>query len=215
MKVNKKDKSPDTDLFRVSENQVEFNQETVLRNTFGRSSKEGFELMFRYYYAPLCSNAIRVVYSREAAEDIVSEVFEDFWERRCDTAIRTTYKAYLYQAVRNKSLNYIQKSSNRHIETNDLNEEILNKGFQVTPEDIMNFHELTRNLERAIGVLPKQSRKAFQLHRLDGKRYSEIAEEMNITVSAVERLISRSLKKLREVFNHEGGFVILLLMLAS
>ncbi|MBN8821631.1 MAG: RNA polymerase sigma-70 factor, partial [Spirosoma sp.] len=46
--------------------------------------------------------------------------------------------------------------------------------------------------------LPQQAKKAFQLNRLEGKKYAEVASEMGLTVSAVERLISRALAKIRE-----------------
>ncbi|UBM59188.1 RNA polymerase sigma-70 factor [Marinilongibacter aquaticus] len=215
MNFDKEERSSGTGLRKAANKEVEFNQEVVLKNTFKTSIEEGFELMFRYYYTPLCSNAIRIVYDREAAEDIVADVFEDFWEKRVHTEMKTSYKAYLYQAVRNKSLNYLHRITNKNYVTDELNEEVLNKGFHVTPEDIVNFHELIQNLEKAIGSLPKQSRRAFQLHRLDGKRYSEIAEELNITVSAVERLISRALKKIKEALSNETCLSLLLLLIAN
>lgn len=215
MELNREENSSKVNLISDADNEVKFNQEVVLKHTFRQSAKDGFELMFRYYYAPLCSNAIRMVYNREAAEDIVSDVFEDFWGKRCQTEIKTSYKAYLYQAVRNKSLNYLYQNTNKNYLTNEINDEVLNKGFQVTPEDIINFHELLQNLEKAIGSLPKQSRRAFQLHRLDGKRYTEIAEELNISVSAVERLIGRALKKLKETLNSETCFGMALLLIVN
>jgi len=58
-------------------------------------------------------------------------------------------------------------------------------------------------LDKVIQNLPPQCRKAFQLNRLEGKKYAQVAEELNITVSAVERLISRALAKLRTELKEE------------
>ena len=71
------------------------------------------------------------------------------------------------------------------------------------PDEILHFHELTKRLDVAIQHLPQQARKAFQLNRLEGKKYTEVATEMQITVSAVERLISRALAKVREELKSE------------
>ncbi|WP_341228413.1 RNA polymerase sigma-70 factor [uncultured Arcticibacterium sp.] len=215
MKPNTEQKLIKPSLKKVSSNEIEFNQEVILTKTFRESASDGFELMFRYYYAALCSNAIRIVYDRETAEDIVSDVFEDFWERRCNMEMKTSYKAYLYQSVRNKSLNYLRRSVNKNYLVEEINEEVLNKRIQTTPEDIINFHELIQHLEKAIGDLPKQSRRAFQLNRLDGKRYVEIADELNITVSAVERLIGRALKKLKEALIKDAYLGVMLVLIVN
>ncbi len=215
MKINTDRKLRKQNLTNFSANEIEFNQELILRNTFKESASDGFELMFRFYYAALCSNAIRLVYDREVAEDIVSDVFEDFWERRCSIEMKISYKSYLYQSVRNRSLNYLNRSVNKNYFIEEINQEVLNKGIQITPEDIMNYHELIQQLEKAIGCLPIQSRRAFQLNRLDGKRYVEIADELNITVSAVERLISRALKKLKMVLSKDSYMSVLLLLMVN
>lgn len=192
--------------------EIDFNQETILAKVFRESEKKGFDLMFRYYYAPLCSNAIRILYDGEAAKDLVMDVFVDFWENRRHEDIKTTYRSYLYRAVRNRALNHLHRKISKDYLTSSLNDEVLNKGMQITPEDIISFHELSRKLENAISELPKQSRRAFQLHRFDGKKYAEIAEELKISSSAVERLISRALKKIKDAVASEFGIPLLLLL---
>ncbi|OIN55536.1 RNA polymerase sigma-70 factor [Arsenicibacter rosenii] len=174
--------------------------EFLIGRAFVSSPKKGFEMLFHKYYTNLCNHAIRYVYSKELAEDIVAEVFTNFWNNKVYESISSSYRAYLYTAVKNRAFNTIKAELNRN-QPLDLAAE--DTGFAdsvnaLRPDEILHYHELSRKLEIAIQHLPKQSRKAFQLNRLEGKKYVEVASEMQLTVSAVERLISRALAKIKE-----------------
>ncbi len=188
----------------VSETKIISDEYFIVRN-FADSPEKGFELLFRKYYTNLCNHAIRFVYSKELAEDIVAEVFTNIWQNKVYENITTSYRSYLYTAVRYRAYNTIKVEINRtiHLENNDFDFQYSDNSVVLQPDEILHFHELTKRLDVAIQHLPQQSRKAFQLNRLEGKKYAEVALEMQITVSAVERLISRALAKIREELKAE------------
>ena len=188
----------------VEETKVISDEFFIVKN-FTESPQKGFELLFRKYYTNLCNHAIRFVYSKEIAEDIVAEVFTNFWQNKVFENISVSYRSYLYTAVRYRAYNTIKTEINRttNIENNDFDFQYANSPLVLQPDEILHFHELTKRLDVAIQHLPQQSRKAFQLNRLEGKKYAEVAIEMQITVSAVERLISRALAKIREELKSE------------
>lgn len=171
-------------------------EEDYLRKLFKMSPEKGFDLLFRKYYGNLCSHCVRFVHSKAFAEDIVSEIFVNFWQKRVFENIDTSFKAYLYKSVQFRSYNFLKKEFLR--ETNEAQEvDFARKTAVDKPDDILFYHELVMKLDKIIRGLPTQSRKAFQMSRLEGMKYSEIALEMDITISAVERLISRALAKIR------------------
>ncbi|MFN3852745.1 MAG: RNA polymerase sigma-70 factor [Spirosomataceae bacterium] len=174
--------------------------EYFIQNLFEQSPQKGFDMLFRKYYANLCNNAIRFVYSKEIAEDIVAEIFTNFWQNEAYKNINTSYRAYLYKSVRYRAYNYIKAELNRtsDLESIETESNFLENEVVLKPDEILHYHELSRKLDLVIQNLPNQSKKAFQMHRLEGKKYSEVATELQITVSAVERLISRALSKIRE-----------------
>ena len=177
-----------------------FSDEYFIKTCFVNSPKEGFELLFRKYYTNLCNHVIRYVYSKEIAEDIVAEVFTNFWNNKIHENITTSFRSYLYISVKNRANNYIKFELNRNTNLDNCTVEIQNNNTVpvLQPDEITHFHELSQKLDIAIQHLPQQARRAFQLNRLEGKKYSEVASEMELTVSAVERLISRALVKIRE-----------------
>ncbi|WP_080056321.1 RNA polymerase sigma-70 factor [Spirosoma aerolatum] len=174
--------------------------EYFIKNCFDQSPREGFELLFRKYYTNLCNHAIRYVYSKELAEDIVAEVFTNFWKNKAYEQITMSYRAYLYISVRNRAHNCLKVELSRNVafESSTIDFQDVNNTTVLRPDEITQFHELSQKLDIAIQGLPQQAKKAFQLNRLEGKKYAEVATEMGITISAVERLISRALAKIRE-----------------
>lgn len=55
--------------------------ELFLREAFREDAWLGCTLLFDHYYAPMCSHAVRYVYSKEYAEDVVADVFRKFWQK--------------------------------------------------------------------------------------------------------------------------------------
>ncbi len=203
-----KEDSFDRDTLHIVKNVSEtkiISDECFIVKNFSESPEKGFELLFRKYYANLCNHAIRFVYSKELAQDIVAEVFTNFWQNKGYENIKTSYRSYLYASVRYRAYNAIKVELNRttHLENTDFDFWYSDNSPVLQPDEILHFHELTKRLDVAIQHLPQQSRKAFQLNRLEGKKYIEVATEMQITVSAVERLISRALSKIREELKSE------------
>lgn len=175
--------------------------EWVLHNTFQKDPKLGCELLFRRYYVNMCSHAIRFVYSKEIAEDIVSDIFANFWQKRIFEQINTSYRAYLYKTVRHRSYNYIKWELNR---TRSLDTEDQFKVCEtMSPDATLQFSELHHRIETIIQQLPPQCRRAYQLKKIEGKKYTEIAIELQISTKAVEALVSRGISKLRNELRHE------------
>ena len=58
----------------VGESPVMSDSELFIRRAFEHNPANGYELLFKRYYGPLCSHAARFVYDRQVAEDIVIDV---------------------------------------------------------------------------------------------------------------------------------------------
>src|SRR5579871_2940467 len=80
--------------------------EAMIRKTFEEDMNAGMEMLFWYYYGVLCSHAVRYVASKAAAEDIVSDILFEFQSKALTHTITTSYRAYLFTAVRNRAYDY-------------------------------------------------------------------------------------------------------------
>ncbi|MBY5959504.1 RNA polymerase sigma-70 factor [Membranicola marinus] len=171
-------------------------REYFLRKAFREDPWEGCTLIFKHYYSPLCSHAIRYVYSQAYAEDIVSEVFMEFWQKKHFEKIHTTYRTYLFQAVRNRALNFVRKEFGRELDPITEGELL---GKSLSPEQIMVHEEFYQKVQEGIEQLPPKCKKVFLMSRNEGKPIKEIAAQQKISVRTVETHISKALKMMREV----------------
>lgn len=165
--------------------------ELFVRKTFEENPKKGCELLFRLYYRAMCTHAVRFVYSKEVAEDLVSEIFFKFWEKETYRVVTTSYRAYLFQSVRNRAYNYL---------SNDLRKSDSLSATQPaetptsdSPEQIMQLEELHHTIDTLIASLPPQCRKVFLMNRFEGRKSKDIATELHLSVRTVETHIFKAL----------------------
>lgn len=173
-------------------------KERFLRESFEKDPWEGFTLVFNHYYSPLCSHAVRYVYSHTYAEDIVSEVFTEFWHKKHFSRMHTSYRAYLFKAVRNRSMNFIRKELGR--ETKQIEEDLLLTNIR-SPEQQMVYEQFYQRVQKGIEQLPPKCKKVFLMSRFEGKPLKEIARIQNISVRTAETHISKALRMMREILD--------------
>ncbi|GGM94813.1 DNA-directed RNA polymerase sigma-70 factor [Dyadobacter beijingensis] len=176
------------------EGHMQPDKEFFIRKTFETDAEKGYELLFRTYYIPLCSHAARFVYNKEVAEDLVTEIFLNFWKKGLHTGITTTFRAYLFTAVRNRCFTYLRWEFQK-IRQEELDDDF--RSDMLAPDHMMEMDELYMQVEQVIHALPPQCRKVFILSRFEGKSYQEIAAKLEVSVKAVEGHISKALTVLR------------------
>ncbi|MEN9335126.1 MAG: hypothetical protein RLZZ500_113 [Bacteroidota bacterium] len=134
----------------------------------------------------------------DQAEDCTQEAFIKLWQN-CEQVPVEKAKSFLYTVANNLSLNHVAhkkvvlefgKKTPQRSETNE------------SPDYIMEEEEFKTKLLTAITNLNETQRTAFLMHRIDGKKYHEIAEELNISVKAVEKRIHLALLELRKNFSN-------------
>ena len=165
--------------------------------------KEGnvkaFEEMFRLYYAPLCIYAVCITGRSDVAEEIVQELFYVFWRDKDKLQMLRSVKNYLYGAVRNQSLQYLEHEEVKRRYNDDVvltqNDEDVLSG---DPQNQMEYEELQSAIAGVLKRLPERCSHIFRMQRFEGKKYNEIADELNISVKTVEAEMSKALKALRK-----------------
>lgn len=170
--------------------------EFFTRLAFQECPRKGCELLFLRYHQALCSHAVRYVYSKETAEDIVSDVFCKFWKTKAYENITSSYRYYLFRSVRNEAYNHLRLEFKKleDIDTALINEE----AFSQRPDQIMQFEEVLHKVEDLVELLPPQCRKVFLMSRFEGKKYQDIASELGLSIKTVEVHIVKALGIVRK-----------------
>lgn len=173
-----------------------------LKQTFEQNPGKGLELLFRRFYSPLCSHAVRFVYSRQIAEDLVSEVFFQFYRTKAYENITSSYTSYLFRSVRNECYTYMRREFGR-MDSLDSSVENAEETRHLQPDAEIHYNNLFIKVNEVIGRLPMQCQRVFLMSRFENKKYNEIAEELHISPKTVEVHISKALKHLRAALNGE------------
>lgn len=173
-----------------------------------RGDRNAFERLFRRYYRSLCEYARSILGDSEMAEDVVQEVFIYFWNNRHVINIHLSVKSYLYTAVRHGALNVLKKQVIERKHCPQLTEfvEFLQTSEYSDEERV----EIIR-IRKVLTELPKQCLKVFLMSAVDGKKYQEIAEELDISVNTVKTHIRKAYRLIREKTAGDIRMVLLLL----
>lgn len=170
------------------------NEKTILQN-FIAGSEQAFETLFKKYYQLLLKVALFLMNDREAAEELVHDVFLNVWEKRSNINPDASFKNYLITATRNRCFNHLKaKKATVSIDDENWTEEPIAATFTESP---LHVKEMGAAIEKAVNALPEQCRIIFQLSRHESMSYKEIAEALDIAPKTVENQIGRALKTLR------------------
>jgi len=172
----------------------------LVLNKIKKGDIKAFEKTFRLYYSPLCLFATSITGRMEAAEEIVQELFYVFWKDRENIQITHSLKSYLYGAVRNRSLLYLE-----HQEVRNRYKEVVlsepSKGPE-SPDEQLEYEELRQVVDQTINRLPERRQRIFQMHRFEGMKYAEIASTLSLSVKTVEAEMTKALQTLRNEINN-------------
>lgn len=154
-----------------------------------------FEKLFKEHFSTLCNLAASVVKDSDEAKDVVQQVFIKLWQKRDELNIRGPVYPYLYRAVINTAYN--TNSKNNKVVYLDSHPELANIPA-ADPESVKHQDSVNAEVRKAIDKLPPACRNVFAMSRYTSLTNKEIATELNISVKAVEKHISKAYKTLRE-----------------
>lgn len=170
------------------------------------------EKLFTEHGEPLVRFLTKRLKSRQDAEDIAQHAYERIQKLNDDSQLDNP-KAFLFQVAANLAIdqlrreklhhNYVQSETGRQL---DVDGTTATQIDQHSPERLLVAEEELQVIYDAIASLPVKCRQAFLLHRARGLSYNEIADEMRISVSSVEKYILQALKHCRKAaLNQEGN----------
>ena len=140
---------------------------------------------------------LRLKYQNEAlARDGMQEAFIALW-KNCKNVTSSKAKSYLFTVGRNKVVDVLRQK-NKHLSLVDDN--------RLTDEEDDNGEinaEKKKLMDHILSKMPTSSKDAFLMNRVQGLKYAEIAEELDISVKAVEKRMMKALKIIREELNQK------------
>jgi RNA polymerase sigma-70 factor (ECF subfamily) len=178
----------------------------------GRSDVAAFEAMVRAYGPQLARFAVGLVGSREDAEDIAQDVLWRVWDGREGWRPTASLRAYLFTAVRNRSLNLLQRGRIR-ARYQEATQQAARHDAELStlPSPADGLYEaedriaVLAALRRAFAGLTERQQSAVRLRYEHGLTFPEVAAALAVSLSAAEKIVARALRALRAGMREDPG----------
>ena len=158
-----------------------------------KKAKDEFEILFKENYNKLYVFAYNYLNDKEISEDVVNDAFEYVW-RNYDNLKNNSLVPVLFQQVRHRSFNYL-----RH---NKIVEKYASVFIYTTSEledtQENDDDERINRIMMIINTFPPKTRKVLEECYFNQKKYSEVAQMLNISTNTVKKHIMKALSSLRE-----------------
>jgi RNA polymerase sigma-70 factor (ECF subfamily) len=176
------------------------NEENLFR-LLCQGDRKAFDQVYHIYWHRLFLYVVKVIQDKDAAQDIVQEIFVSLWLRRTEIANQSTLSGYLFTAARFKGINFVQDQlkKGRHAESlvNHFSQR------QDTLNEAIEAKELKTIIDVELEKLPAKMREVFVLSRRDNLSHREISDKLQISDKTVKKQINNVLKHFRMVLNHD------------
>jgi RNA polymerase sigma-70 factor (ECF subfamily) len=166
-------------------------RELLLLITAG--DQNAFAQLFNKYRRKVLFIASDLLHSKEAAEDVLQNVFTKLWVNREKATEINQFSAYLNIMVRNEVFNILRRKSylDAFIEEH-IGEE--SHELQIGEE----FEERQRKFRMAVEQLTPQQRKVLELCGMEGYKQAEAAKLLGISTGTVKKHMADALRDVRK-----------------
>lgn len=152
--------------------------------------------MFLSNYTDLLKYVTRRLGKASDANDVVHDTFFRIRSLTVEAEIKNP-KAYLFRVANSQMIDYLRRgrSRERYIIADSSYDAV---DGRPSPERSADYKGRLELLQRAIANLPARQKEVFLMHKFDGLRHAEIAVRLNISRSAVEKLLIKAMANLRD-----------------
>jgi RNA polymerase sigma-70 factor (family 1) len=169
---------------------------SILQSQVAAGDTRAFRQIFDVLFSNLTKFSFSFVHSKEAAIEIVDELFVQLWVKRADIMKINDLRVYLYTATKNASLNYISKKA-KQIELEPYENLQVQMTDLVSPEQIMITKEMLQKIKEAIDSLPPRCKLIFKFVREDGLTYKEVAEILGLSIKTIDAQMVIAVARIR------------------
>lgn len=180
--------------------------EYQLFQQLAKGKYDALMVLHQKFYRPLCRFGSMFEENNLIVEEKVADVFIDLWSKRHQLENIEQPKAYMYIMARNKLLRTAK--SERSLDRFHDYPRVSNLQ-QPSYEDELIDQEQNRINQKKIAMVlakvPQRSRRVFEMSRIEGFKYKEIAELLGISYRTVEQHVANAMKTIKENITNQSN----------
>ena len=183
---------------------------------YGAGDEEALVILFQRYKLKIFNYFLRHLDDRAAAEDLLQSTFLKIHRARKSYRPTAAFSTWVFTIATNLQRDY-KLSARRHPHVVELEEFRVKAarggGFsepvvlsdERTPEVGYGKNQIAEQIRRAVQSLPAEQKEVILLAKYQGLKYQEIAEILNITVSAAKVRAHRAMRALEKILKDRLG----------
>ena len=161
------------------------------------NSQTAFKVVYEEYFAKLTQFIFKMSRNQNLSEEMAQQTMVKVWEQREKIILTTSLKSYLYKVSYNEYLIYLRTKS----KFPNIEDAVIEAIDEI--EDEQDNQILLDKIRKEIDNLPPKCREVFILSKINGMKYKEIAEQLNISTKTIESHMTKALKQIREALTEK------------
>jgi RNA polymerase sigma factor (sigma-70 family) len=164
-------------------------------NAIKNGDARAFEQVYSIYREKLFAYFLKKTNSQEDAKDLLQITFCKLWQYRKSLSEKYLPEQQLFYIARTVFIDYLRKEN----KLNKIKTSVKFKaGEYQSAENVYEF-DVQAQLQNSLSGMPDIRKKVFQLHKIEGYSYKEVAAILAIPVKAVDNNLTKALKHLRNI----------------
>ena len=176
----------------LEQNVTEAQHEIALMKRVGQGDARAYRELSERHLRSIVAYADRLLGQPAEAEDVAQETFLRLWKDAGRWQPRARLSTWLHRMAHNLCIDRLRKrreTSPEHLDRQSAGDR---------PSTLLARKQIAQQVDAALHGLPERQRAAIQLVHYQGLTNIETAEVLDVGVEAVESLLSRARKTLRE-----------------
>lgn len=175
--------------------------------------RQAFSILYERYSGRIYGNILRLVKEKEAAQELLQDVFMKLWEKRETITIETSFAAYLFTISKHLVLNLFRRISVEHQAAAQLR--AAHSELYQHVEEHLEYKETQKALQQAIDNLPARRREIYLLVKTEGNSYEQVSNLLGISRATVNDHIVKANRYVYSHLSRSGLISIALMMLLT
>ncbi|HEX7583049.1 MAG TPA: RNA polymerase sigma-70 factor [Prolixibacteraceae bacterium] len=178
-------------------------ENTQLNIRLKEGDPSAYEELFKQTFSRMLGYCRLFIHDQAQANDLVQECFVKLWEKHITIKTSQSVESLLFVMLRNRCLNYLrdQKLHNTEENISLIEENELQYLYQLDfagKEEKSLEEKLVETIRESVENLPEKRKLVFIKAKIEGKKNREVADELGISVKAVEKHLHQAKEQIRQ-----------------
>lgn len=182
-------------------------EEKELLDAFTSRKPHAFKEIYSTYFSQLYLYAHKIIDDSEEAKDITIAVFTKLFAKSGDFNNLADIRGFLYTSTRNACFNHLKLQQRKNAAQQEILSGLSEAGGMMG-EQLEG--EMIAILYNALQQLPSSSRKILELLYIEGKKYAEAAQILDVSIETIKSQRSYGIKKLRQLLADHPELLLLI-----